>query len=153
MKTTPAKLMFLIAVLTLSLRQAACAYYDPGMQRWINRDPVEEKGGINVYQLVFNDPLSAVDPFGESVLDDLNDPCSKNSLEKGAKCYGEWQKHMDDLRSLCKQVHDLEDKLKSTKGPKARKPIEEEIAKVKKMIKGHQKEIKQKWPNGPPCCP
>jgi len=75
-------------------------------------------------------------------------------VEKGAKSYEELEKHMEKLRAGCKQLHDLEEKLKNTKGPKARKPIEEEIEKLKKAIKGHEKEIKQKWPKGPACpCP
>jgi RHS repeat-associated protein len=32
-------------------------YYDPNLQRGINRDPIEEDGGINLYGFVHNDPL------------------------------------------------------------------------------------------------
>jgi hypothetical protein len=31
-------------LLTLLLHQTASAYYDPGVQRWINRDPLEDPG-------------------------------------------------------------------------------------------------------------
>jgi RHS repeat-associated protein len=39
-------------------------FYDPNLQRWPNRDPIEEKGGINLYGFVKNDPILAVDAFG-----------------------------------------------------------------------------------------
>jgi len=39
-------------------------FYDPGLQRWINRDPVEEDGGINLYGYVGNNPINVVDPLG-----------------------------------------------------------------------------------------
>jgi RHS repeat-associated protein len=39
-------------------------YYAPTWQRWPNRDPIEEEGGINLYQFVHNSPLNYVDPDG-----------------------------------------------------------------------------------------
>ena len=39
-------------------------YYDPGHGRWLNRDPLEEQGGINLYGFVGNDPINAIDPLG-----------------------------------------------------------------------------------------
>ncbi|MFL6521260.1 MAG: RHS repeat-associated core domain-containing protein [Chthoniobacterales bacterium] len=38
--------------------------YDPTMARWINRDPIAESGGINLYRYVNNDPGRKVDPLG-----------------------------------------------------------------------------------------
>src|SRR6266540_2284801 len=38
--------------------------YDPNLQRFINRDPIEEEGGINLYAYVFNDPINEWDDFG-----------------------------------------------------------------------------------------
>jgi RHS repeat-associated protein len=43
-------------------------FYDPGLQRWLNRDPIEEKGGINMYQFVRNDPSNHFDPDGRIVV-------------------------------------------------------------------------------------
>ena len=34
------------------------------MQRWLNRDPIQEAGGINLYGFVGNGPVNEVDPFG-----------------------------------------------------------------------------------------
>jgi uncharacterized protein RhaS with RHS repeats len=55
---------FLTLLAVLSGPHLASAYYDPGVQRWINRDPVQEWGGPNVYTYVGNDPINYVDPLG-----------------------------------------------------------------------------------------
>jgi RHS repeat-associated protein len=39
-------------------------FYDPYLQRWLNRDPIGEEGGINLYAFVGNGPLGLIDPFG-----------------------------------------------------------------------------------------
>jgi RHS repeat-associated protein len=39
-------------------------YYDPNLQRWINRDLLEEYGGLNLFQFALNNPLSCVDRNG-----------------------------------------------------------------------------------------
>jgi RHS repeat-associated protein len=40
-------------------------YYNAGLGRWLNRDPLDELGGVNLYAYVGNDPLDRVDPLGE----------------------------------------------------------------------------------------
>ena len=39
-------------------------FYSPGIGRWINRDPIGEAGGINLYGFVGNDPANMVDFYG-----------------------------------------------------------------------------------------
>ena len=39
-------------------------YYNPSTGRWPNRDPLEERGGVNLYGFVKNDPLTKFDPDG-----------------------------------------------------------------------------------------
>lgn len=38
--------------------------YSPALGRWVSRDPIAEKGGINLYQYVRNMPSITVDPSG-----------------------------------------------------------------------------------------
>jgi RHS repeat-associated protein len=39
-------------------------YYDPALQRWISRDPLQEDGGINLYQFAAASPVGLLDPWG-----------------------------------------------------------------------------------------
>ena len=41
-------------------------FYSSTLGRWLNRDPIGEAGGINLYGFVVNDPLNRFDPFGLS---------------------------------------------------------------------------------------
>jgi RHS repeat-associated protein len=76
------KVFALGALLLLPLSpQTASAYYDPGVQRWLNRDPVAELGfaairgrhqkeahrGANQYRFNLNDPCGFIDPEGLTV--------------------------------------------------------------------------------------
>ncbi|HEV2804211.1 MAG TPA: RHS repeat-associated core domain-containing protein [Chthoniobacterales bacterium] len=38
--------------------------YDPDLGRWLNRDPIAEKGGVNLYAYVENDSLNSTDLLG-----------------------------------------------------------------------------------------
>ncbi len=40
-------------------------YYSPRFARWISRDPIGERGGINLYAMVGNDAVNNVDKLGE----------------------------------------------------------------------------------------
>jgi RHS repeat-associated protein len=39
--------------------------YDPDAKRWLNRDPIGEVGGLNLYAYVEGNPVNSVDPTGE----------------------------------------------------------------------------------------
>ena len=39
-------------------------FYMPGIERWLNRDPIGERGGKNLYRNVGNNLISVVDLFG-----------------------------------------------------------------------------------------
>ena len=41
-------------------------YYNPSTGRWLNRDPIGELGGVNLYQASRNSNPNAVDPYGLS---------------------------------------------------------------------------------------
>ncbi|MFA7172230.1 MAG: RHS repeat-associated core domain-containing protein [Kiritimatiellia bacterium] len=39
-------------------------FYDPWLGRWISRDPIEERGGDNLYGFLNNDAMNKIDPYG-----------------------------------------------------------------------------------------
>ena len=39
-------------------------YYNPELGRWLNRDPIGEQGGVNLYGMVGNDPVNRYDVLG-----------------------------------------------------------------------------------------
>lgn len=46
---------------------AKLRYYQPGTGRWLSRDPIGERGGINLYGYVLNSPINFIDPLGLDV--------------------------------------------------------------------------------------
>jgi hypothetical protein len=59
-------LPLLVAAL-LSTGHVALGFYDPNLGRWINRDPCQEREGMNLYGFVANSPLNWIDPFGWAI--------------------------------------------------------------------------------------
>ena len=41
-------------------------FYCPWLMRWINRDPIGEAGGLNLYVVCCNNTVLNVDPYGQS---------------------------------------------------------------------------------------
>jgi hypothetical protein len=80
----------LLLVLLLSF-QTASAFYDPGLQRWINRDPIEESGGINLHEFLGENPICLTDPLGLSFTligdtnGDFSAACSYLAQDPGMK--------------------------------------------------------------------
>jgi RHS repeat-associated protein len=59
-------------------------YYDPETGRWLNRDPIEEEGGLNLYGFVGNDPVNEVDLLGLAIIwgeRDVSDESASCCLE------------------------------------------------------------------------
>ena len=46
------------------MTHSAEAFYNPEMGRWMNRDPIQEQGGLNLYAMVWNSPTNWVDNVG-----------------------------------------------------------------------------------------
>src|SRR5665213_983133 len=68
MKNIRATILILGAMFLLAMEARATMYsgrpYDSNLQRWIQRDPIGERGGINLYTFVGNNPVNFVDPWG-----------------------------------------------------------------------------------------
>ena len=43
-------------------------FYSPGLGRWLSRDPIGERGGVNLFSLVRNNPAAGIDYLGLSVI-------------------------------------------------------------------------------------
>jgi RHS repeat-associated protein len=48
-------------------------FYEPNFGRWLNRDPIQERGGLNLYSFNGNNPANRIDPLGLFVSADPND--------------------------------------------------------------------------------
>ena len=68
------------------LNLTASRAYSPGLGRFINRDPMEEDGGVNLYGYVDGDPVNSSDPSG---LQTLHGGIQDNHV-KGPKGGGHW---------------------------------------------------------------
>jgi hypothetical protein len=51
-------------LLLIAFSNIAHAFYDPGQGRWLSKDPIEERGGANLYEFVTNSPLFKIDYLG-----------------------------------------------------------------------------------------
>jgi RHS repeat-associated protein len=43
-------------------------FYDPSLQRWLTRDPLDEVGGLNLYGFLANNPTGKFDPDGRNAI-------------------------------------------------------------------------------------
>jgi hypothetical protein len=65
MKTHQKPLLgFLTLLALLWAPHLASGYYDPGAQRWITRDPIDEQGGVNLFAYVASNPINRLDLLG-----------------------------------------------------------------------------------------
>jgi len=58
------KSLFLAVFGLVVQTQTVKAHYDPNIGRWINRDPIFEKGGVNLYGFVGNSTINKTDRLG-----------------------------------------------------------------------------------------
>jgi RHS repeat-associated protein len=180
-------------------------FYDPNLQRWLNRDPMGDIGSLaylapsldqedeandsdgmtddeflsawtqanqNPFNSIGNDPVNTFDAFGlcdDSVDDaamsnpgetaklakDMSNQLAKEAedgeeaeaAQQGAKSLQNFQKHLSDLNQGKQRLNKLQKLLNRTKGPKAQQPVKDAIEDEEQQIKGHTKEMRQKWPD------
>jgi RHS repeat-associated protein len=67
-------------------------YYSPALGRFINRDPIEEAGGLNLYGFCGNDGVNRWDYLGNGFLSDLWNS-TVGALGKGLKRLERWTRH------------------------------------------------------------
>lgn len=65
MKTRQMLFVVLGAFVLCLAAQTAQAFYNPQTGRWLTRDPIVEKGGLNLYGSVKNDPIDFWDKLGQ----------------------------------------------------------------------------------------
>ena len=53
-----------VVTVMLMVAQGASAFYDASLGRWLNRDPLGESAGPNLYTFVENNPVRFIDPYG-----------------------------------------------------------------------------------------
>lgn len=81
-----AKAMLRVGLVVLGV-QVASAYFDPGVQRWVNRDPVMEAGGVNQYAYVANQPQNRMDPVGLNAIATEGSCPGTPPNKHGENCY------------------------------------------------------------------
>jgi hypothetical protein len=108
MKSNTNRLILVLTLLFVGMVEVANAFYDPGLQRWINRDPmgdeiataIREKGKrwmtegqiqsfrariqLSSFLAMGNDLIGSIDPFGLDPYDKFPD---LDSAAKDAACY------------------------------------------------------------------
>ena len=82
MKQMKQQILTLPLLLVWLLSSIASAHYDPTLGRWLNRDPIAEDGGVNLYGFVGNDGMNSIDLFGleKAIYDKLLDIVSGEKI-------------------------------------------------------------------------
>jgi RHS repeat-associated protein len=75
-------------------------FYDPNLQRWLNRDPIGEFEGINLYAFVLNSPPSLMDPLG---LSEIRLDVTFDSSFSYSEHLKYWNRQLDFLGNALKQ--------------------------------------------------
>ncbi|GDY23534.1 hypothetical protein LBMAG56_48810 [Verrucomicrobiota bacterium] len=88
-------------------------YYSPGTGRWINRDPLEEEGGRNLYAFVKNDPVNQLDALGESLLSVLPDPGEAEARAAEAKAGASIASRVREALDIYSNIQDFAVQLES----------------------------------------
>ncbi|UDQ98357.1 RHS repeat-associated core domain-containing protein [Lentisphaerota bacterium WC36G] len=113
-------------------------YYNPSTGKWINRDPIQEYGGLNTYGFVNNNSISYIDWLGLSLdiphmtipdggggsgddIDDKKKECNKNEcsqelIDQCNKAYEKIKKNANNLRNEWEKYDPVKDATGGYKG-------------------------------------
>lgn len=80
----------------------------------------------------------------------LRDGDSAEQEGAGARSAEEYDRHVRGVEEARGRLEELQGQLDAATGPRARRPIQQQIDRLRKDIRGHEKEIRQKWPDGRP---
>jgi len=64
MNATPKFAVAALAALLVVTEAHAMRWYSPNTGRWLSRDPIGERGGMNLYAFVGNNPVGRIDYLG-----------------------------------------------------------------------------------------
>jgi hypothetical protein len=87
---------------------------DGDLQRWLNRDPIQELGGVNLYEFVGNNPMDWIDPFGTcggAFGSRIQFP-NLGMVESGGSGNG-YQGYPQNDRQIYHELNDVNDKVNS----------------------------------------
>jgi uncharacterized protein RhaS with RHS repeats len=84
-------------------------YYDPVTGRWLSRDPIEELGGVNLYEFVGNEPIHWIDTDGRGLFSALKRAAEafKNLFDSGEKFKEGAEKNYDYGKRKNKLLDDI----------------------------------------------
>ena len=81
--------------------------YDPVSGRWINRDPIQEEGGLNLYAMLGNDVIYKVDFLGKKATEEDCANCEKYIAQKQK----DWESVIERMikKGRCRPIFKCED--------------------------------------------
>jgi hypothetical protein len=143
MKTRLLRVLLVVTVLCAGVNFAQ-AFYDPGAQRWINRDPIGEEGGLNLYGFVAGDPVHGIDVYGLFDVDVhtplyINEDCFWTSSWWPWSYWRHFRKNMDKIEKELQEA--------ISKKPCNWKRFQSRIHQGQDHI-GHRKYLDHPWPIG-----
>jgi RHS repeat-associated protein len=113
-------------------------YYSPESGRWLSTDPIAERGGINLYGMVRNDPVNRVDRLGLIEYNFDEYACTLNVKVKWKLTFGSYDSGTDKFAAGA----GWNDEEKQQWKQKAESAVEGYYSKLKKKCKPSDK-----------CCP